>query len=782
MSAAAAADAPPQEVRIGVLAFQGEDSDTNRWTPVAGYLTRTIPGHRFSIVALNNDNIDTAVFGGDVDFLLTNPASYADLEAAYGVTRLLTVRNRRPNGAYTQFGAVIFTRADRADISVLRDLRGKSFMAVHPNAFGGWWMAWRELKDAGVDPQHDFPKLEFSGFPQDRIVFAVRDGAIDAGTVRTDVLERLRDNGVIDLADYKVLNRQTVAGFPFLVSTRMYPEWPLALVNQKLMGLAQEVSVALLRMRADSPEAKAARIAGWTVPLDYHTVHDLMKELRVGPYKRYVTPGIGDLVREFWLWIVTVLFVIVASVSASIHVWRLNRRLRKSARDLEYQVEQRARAQHVSESQTERIRALYSVASMPGLSLDEEMTEALHTGCSLLGMEIGRVTRNEIATNRSVLISVFGPREMRLQPGDTHPLDETYCIVPSMTKQAVAIEHMGQSRWRGLPCYNATRIESFIAAPIWVNRKFYGTLSFSARLPRAVPFLETDRDLVQLIGRWIGVTLERREQQRELDEARGHAESANRAKSDFLARMSHELRTPLNAIIGYSELLLEDEGVTASKPVRDDVQRIPMSGRHLLGLINDILDLSKIEAGKMELKFETVQVRALVDAVSAAVQPLALKNRNRFEVRYGDALGNIETDTMKLRQILLNLLGNAFKFTTAGTVTLHADRLIERGMEWLRLTVTDTGIGMSPEQVARLFEEFSQASRDTARNYGGTGLGLAISRRLCVLMGGGIDVMSAPGRGTTFIVRLPVQAVTIHREAGARIDSHALQDRPARQA
>ncbi len=751
------------EARIGVLAFQGEDSDATRWAPIAQYLSAAIPTYAFTIVPLNNDNIDNAVLSGDIDFLLTNPASYADLEATHGITRLLTMRNRRSGGAYTQFGATIFVRANRTDINTLADLRGKSFMAVHPNAFGGWWMAWREMKDAGIDPQSDLAKLEFAGFPQDKIVFAVRDGQIDAGTVRSDVLERMRDKGVIDIADFKVLNRQSVPGFPFLLSTRVYPEWPLALVNQKLMALAQKVSVALLSLSEDSPEAHAARIAGWTVPLDYHSVHELMKELRVGPYRRYGSPTLRDLLREYWGWMTLTLILVAASASVSVYVWRLNRRLRKFTRELEIQIEERTRAQHVSASQAERIRALYSVASMPGLSFDDEIREVLHMGCSVLGMDLGKVAQVDIAANRADVVSVYAPMGFQLTSGDRMQLDQTYCIIPSLTKQSVAIECMGQSKWRSLPCYTSMKLEAFIAAPIWANQKFFGTLSFASRAPRVAPFLETDRDLVQLIGRWVGVTLERRGQQQELDQARGNAETASRAKSEFLARMSHELRTPLNAIIGYSELLLDDGMIQERTALNADVQRILTSGKHLLGLINDVLDLSKIEAGKMELNYETLPMANFIRDVAESVQPLASRNKNTLVLQCDDNLGEMETDSMRLRQTLFNLLSNAFKFTSGGTVTMRVNRPLEQGVEWLRVSIADTGIGMSHEQIGRLFQEFSQASAETSRNYGGTGLGLAISKRLCVLMGGDIDVMSAPGKGTTFIVRIPV-----HSDMGAK--------------
>jgi PAS domain S-box-containing protein len=250
---------------------------------------------------------------------------------------------------------------------------------------------------------------------------------------------------------------------------------------------------------------------------------------------------------------------------------------------------------------------------------------------------------------------------------------------------------------------------------------------------------------------------ERKRAENAIQAAREAADDASRAKSLFLANMSHELRTPMNAIIGYSEMLLEDAQDESNEAVAGDLRKVLGAGKHLLSLINDVLDLSKIEAGKMDLYIERFEIGAMVEEVVATIEALIERNKNRLRIDVDPSLSQMRADVTKVRQALFNLLSNATKFTHEGEIVLRVESESVDGEDWVRLAVSDSGIGIPPEKLGHVFEEFSQAEDTTSRDYGGTGLGLPISQRFCRMMGGDILVESNPGEGSTFTIRLPME-------------------------
>ena len=294
------------------------------------------------------------------------------------------------------------------------------------------------------------------------------------------------------------------------------------------------------------------------------------------------------------------------------------------------------------------------------------------------------------------------------------------------------------------------RIRTAAGVPLLHAGKVVGALVVLRRAP-GEPFTDKQIDLVKTFADQAVMAIENVQLFDEIQDKSRQLAEASQHKSQFLANMSHELRTPLNAIIGVSEMLRED--AEALKQDTEPLDRVLGAGRHLLALINDILDLSKIEAGRMELHFDSFALAPLIDDVVKTIEPLAAKNGNQVAVQCDSEIGTMHADQMRLRQALLNLMSNANKFTEHGTITINAHHGQENGGDWITLAVTDTGIGMTAEQMGKLFQEFSQASSSTASKYGGTGLGLAISRRFCQMMGGDITVESEPGRGSTFTIR-----------------------------
>jgi len=300
-----------------------------------------------------------------IDFLITNSSYYVALEFDHGLSRIATMTNLHDDVPQHLFGGVIFTRADRSDINKLKDLSGKSFWAVDRNSLGGWLAAWRELHAEGIRPDRDFGLLKFSG-THDDVVLAVLNGEADAGTVRTDTLERMAEEGIIALSDFKILNRQRwVSGVDYRLSTRLYPEWPFATLSHTPKKLAKDVAVALFNLSASSEAAQAANIGGWTVPLDYQPIHDLLKELHLSMYERHVgSVSFIDFLREHWLPVLMLIVFLCLLVLVATYTIFLNRRLEQRVAEKSRELFQEASERRATEEKLHRAEKMEAIGLM----------------------------------------------------------------------------------------------------------------------------------------------------------------------------------------------------------------------------------------------------------------------------------------------------------------------------------------------------------------------------------------------------------------------------------
>jgi two-component system sensor histidine kinase TtrS len=323
-----------KQVKIAVLALRGSTAAQAMWQATADYLTMAIPGYRFSVVPLDFRSFAPTVAQSACDFVIVNSSMYVEFESLYGVTRIATMQGQGRGRGGNLFGGVIFSRSDRSDLDCLQDLSGKRFMGVEPNSLGGWRVAWREFHQAGMAPDQVFSQLEFGG-THDRVVLAVRDGRVDAGTVRTGILEAMAAEGKIDLHEFKVINRQEQPGFLLRVSTRLYPEWPIARLRHTDDQLAAKVVVALLNMPSGHRALQQAGITGWTPPQDYREVHELFRELKLGPYAQFGNVTAAMVFARYRYQLLLLLSVIAGLAVSTLYVRRQHRQLARSKQQLE---------------------------------------------------------------------------------------------------------------------------------------------------------------------------------------------------------------------------------------------------------------------------------------------------------------------------------------------------------------------------------------------------------------------------------------------------------------
>lgn len=356
---------------IGVLARRGMDECTREWVPTAQYLSERIPGYQFDIIPFNHKTILSAVKENQVDFIVVNPSAYVEMQTLFGISRLATIKRITPSGSCALYGGIIFCKANRYDINVLKDLSGKSFTAVDESSFGGWQMAWREFKEAGINPYKDFKRLVFYG-TQDAVVYAVRDGKVDAGTVATPILEQMTDEGKISPDSFKIINPQQSPDFPYTCSTRIYPEWAFAKLRNTPESLAEKVVVSLLDMPVDSPAASAAGCSGWTVPFDYGSVEACLKDLKVGIFRDYGKISFSQLFTSYrWQIIFGAVFT-CCLIWLLIYTLQLNWKLESSRQRLQEEIIERKQNEETVLESAARLKALFNATSDSVILMDPE--------------------------------------------------------------------------------------------------------------------------------------------------------------------------------------------------------------------------------------------------------------------------------------------------------------------------------------------------------------------------------------------------------------------------
>jgi signal transduction histidine kinase len=495
----------------------------------------------------------------------------------------------------------------------------------------------------------------------------------------------------------------------------------------------------------------------------------------------------GVLVTSHWRWVEHAAWVVFEDIFLIVSCRRSSAEMRERA-ERTAALEQEVRTRQQAENDA---RSLAALTSAVGLAL----TKPTDLDRMLQGCADALVADLDEGLARIWTLSESGEMLELRASGGTYPVADgaqSRVRVGSSTIGAIAVSRkpvLTNSRRADASPVDSNQapadgIVAFAGYPLLVDSKLVGVMAIVSRRDFSTAALESMAAVADAVA--VGVERKRAEAElarharhleaahdtqrknaqqlaalvEELRVAHKRAEAATRAKSDFLASMSHELRTPLNAIILYSELLQELADDQDQRSFIVDLQRIQSAGKHLLELINGILDLSKIEAGKMTVALETFEIREMIDELLDTVEPLVKKNDNTLTLTCGVGVDAMTADLTKTRQILLNLLSNAAKFTRGGAIDLDVQRCEIDGRAAIAFTVRDTGVGMTPEQTAKVFDPFTQADVTTARKYGGTGLGLALVSRFCRLMGGQVTAESQPGVGSRFVVRLPVAVVS----------------------
>ncbi len=754
-------------IRIGVLAHRGHAQVLQRWSSTADYLSSKIAGHRFEIIPLNLDDIRSATRHDGIHFILTNPGNYADLEASFGISRIATLQTREGDKILLRYGAIIITQASNNDIYRLEDLQKKRFMAVSEQAFGGFQMAWRELAEHDIDPFRDLGELIFAGFPQDKIVLAVKNMQVDAATVRAETFARMVESGAINAADFRILNLQPNTGSPFPVSTRLYPEWPFATLKNTPRELATQVTQALLSMPHDHPAATAARSAGWTIPLDYSPVNELMRVLKIGPYKVLREISLLALMKRYAYWLITAAVALIALLTLNGYITRTNHRLRETEHSLREEIDQRrksqaalaryrdsleeqviARTQALDKSHA-ALRKLVQITSAPELNHKQRLRQLLETGRKYFQLDIA-VLANLNDDEQKICITSENAKRIPVTCG---PINK-HCAAHIIEHAGIVLDlpDVENSTTADCACLQQGW-HNYLGIGIFLDGQIHCTLEFAGRKKRQQHLSKWDHELLKVMAQWIADELERKlateaHQRHETEFARVSRLSTI---GEMAASLAHELNQPLTDTINHSNNCLR-----ILKEPEPDTEQLVQGLKHTVDsatMTSDIIRHIRQFVQKGEDSYGTVNLNHAVRNAAALINHEVQRHKVALTFELEVGLPVIEGNLIQIEQVILNLMLNSIE-AMARVKKKHHQLTIKtetRDSGMIRVAVIDSGEGVQQDSLPKIFNAFFSTKAE------GMGIGLSISRSIIESHQGRISAQPHDKGGAEFAFELPVR-------------------------